>query len=198
MDDEQAECLGLMRRVQPLKISTYRDYLFWQSSNRVHVDAEEPPVITTEEVPEKEGAQISLDDLLAEAKSNTPATIDTHKTESPVVVDSAKINPEHLTSSSPSGGVDLGKRRTRNPSLITEYMKEMRPEYHEQELLLGDDSSDEDIGHNDPRSNTQLCNNDSIAHCSQDTFEEQSQQQAQVVPRKPLTVEQLKSVSERF
>lgn len=87
-------------------------------------------------------------------------------------------------------------------------MQKMRPEYHEQELLLADSNSDEDDLH-DLRSNTQLCNNDSIAHCSQDTFEEQQQQQMfsaqqqqqqqqQPQPRKPLTFEQLKSVSERF
>lgn len=48
MDDEQAECLSLMRRVQPLKLSTYRDYLFWQSRNKVLCEADGdalPPII---------------------------------------------------------------------------------------------------------------------------------------------------------
>ena len=76
--------------------------------------------------------------------------------------------------------MDLGKRRTRNPSLITDIIGKIRqPEnqpYHEQELLMACNDSDSDDSMHDPRSNTQLCNNDSIAQCSQDTYEEQSTQ----------------------
>lgn len=35
LDDEQAECLGLVKQVPPLKMSTYREYLFWQAQNKV-------------------------------------------------------------------------------------------------------------------------------------------------------------------
>jgi hypothetical protein len=34
LDDEQAECLNLVKQV-PLKISTFREYLFWQAQNKV-------------------------------------------------------------------------------------------------------------------------------------------------------------------
>lgn len=90
LDDEQAECLSLVKQV-PLKISTFREYLFWQAQNKVvdgtEAEAQEAPQANTQvESEEPSGEQqVTLDDLLNEAKSNnTPATIDT-KTESPVV-----------------------------------------------------------------------------------------------------------------
>jgi len=180
LDDEQAECLNLVKQV-PLKISTFREYLFWQAQNKVvdgtEAEAQEAPQANTQvESEEPSGEQqVTLDDLLNEAKSNnTPATIDT-KTESPVVDN--KTFPQDEGQQPRHSGVDLGKRRTRNPSLITDIIGKIRqPEnqpYHEQELLMASSDSDSDDNMRDPRSNTQLCNNDSIAQCSQDTYEEQ-------------------------
>ena len=159
---------------------------------------------------------MTLDDLLNEAKSNnTPATIDT-KTESPVVDN--KTFPQDEGQQPRQSGVDLGKRRTRNPSLITDIIGKIRqPEnqpYHEQELLMACSDSDSDDNMHDPRSNTQLCNNDSIAQCSQDTYEEQqfaiqhkqevlnAQQQQQEKTenkRRPLSIDELNNkVSDKF
>lgn len=143
-----------------------------------------------------EQSLMTLDDLLNQAKSNnnTPATIDT-KTESPVVDTKVLGGPQSEVGQQPkASGVDLGKRRTRNPVLITEIMSKIRqPEhqesYHEQELLMGDSDSDDDNMH-DLRSNTQLCNNDSIAQCSQDTYEEQSQQFAIQHQQQVISVQQ--------
>lgn len=110
--------------------------------------------------------------------------------------------------------MNLGKRRVRNPTLITELMSKMRDGpvqsiesfsnqgFKEREVVIEQESSSDDKSNSDPRTATQLCNNDSIAQCSQDTYEDPSPStQSQPQPpkqRTPLTIQDLARVHEVF
>lgn len=60
MDDEQAECVDLLKQVN-LGFSLYRDYLFWQTHHKVQAS------VFNQESEQKE---IGLEDLLGESKTN--------------------------------------------------------------------------------------------------------------------------------
>ena len=60
MDDEQAECVDLLKQVN-LGFSLYRDYLIWQTHHKVQAS------VFNQESEQKE---IGLEDLLGESKTN--------------------------------------------------------------------------------------------------------------------------------
>ena len=78
------------------------------------------------------------------------------------------------------------------------YARESHEDYQENIVQLQE--SDEEMSDEDPRTNTQLMNNESLAQCSQDTYEDPSNHvpplvQQTEVSRPPLSLQSLRKLS---